>query len=627
MLPVASGAIEGTAALAFAGTNVLTGSGALLGTAALTITPAGTITGAGSLTGTAAIVFAGTNTLTGAGTLLGTAGIAFTPAAALLGTGAMTGSSALVFTPAGAITAAGALLGSSAVTFAGTDTLVGAGALLGTSALVFGGSAETAGDIAGTCAITITGSATATASGALLGTSAMAFAGTNTLTATAVAAGTAALQFDRLAPPLNLAAAYWKFEGLSGSSITDELGPLALTPNASFTSYSAGKHNNAAIHTTAVIRRMSRAIADAGALNTGSNVSDAASGAFSLSTWRKFDGSALAGANMAGTIAGLGDNNDGASEDWGWMLWFEYDEGVFARLKLATRSKDDVEDIIEYDASSTPFADNEWHHYVVTRAAGANAPLKLYYDGNLVASGTSTGVGETTTAFHIGAFGRPGSAVGVASGSAALRGGIDESAFFTSVLTDDQVAALYLSGTGLFLDTDTTSEMTGNGVLLGACGATFTPTSTATGAGAVAGSAAITFAFTATTAGSGSLAGESDLTLGDGTVAIIGIGILVGSAANTFTGAGTVNGSGLLASAAALTFGAGSSTMVGAGALTGSSAMVFTAAEAGSIVPGPFRIEAVQLFSPGAEAAQVYQPGAVVAQSYSPGAEAAQGGW
>ena len=85
---------------------------------------------------------------------------------------------------------------------------------------------------------------------------------------------------------------------------------------------------------------------------------------------------------------------------------------------------------------TTPAAynDGKWHHLVATQG---NAGMRLYVDGQLVGSNT------TTTAQNYTGYWRVGGDAGVTSTSAYLAGTIDEVAVYSTALTPAQVRAHY----------------------------------------------------------------------------------------------------------------------------------------------------------------------------------------
>jgi len=229
-------------------------------------------------------------------------------------------------------------------------------------------------------------------------------------------------------------AAYWAMEA---SPTVDEVGALDLAFNRGVT-INAGKNNNGAFHNSAQFRRAT--IAASGVLQ-GPDI------AFSFSCWRLFDPALLAApaSPATPTIASLG-LHTGDVTDYGWALWLEYHDGNYASLRAQTRSTGGTEDMIE--ATGLSFGDAGWHHYVLTRAAGASSAIKIYYDGALVASGTSVGSKATTNSFLVGSF-APG-VTNCLTGLTQIRGNFDEVGYWTRELTSGEVTELYNGGTGFF---------------------------------------------------------------------------------------------------------------------------------------------------------------------------------
>ena len=83
---------------------------------------------------------------------------------------------------------------------------------------------------------------------------------------------------------------------------------------------------------------------------------------------------------------------------------------------------------------------NNWYHVVATYDTSAGQ--KLYVNGNLVASGTTTGTVTTNTGnLYVGSYYSTGYK---------YSGRLDEFAIFDKVLTPTEVSYLYNSGTGRF---------------------------------------------------------------------------------------------------------------------------------------------------------------------------------
>lgn len=231
----------------------------------------------------------------------------------------------------------------------------------------------------------------------------------------------------------------WRLEDVNG---TDDIGGTTLTfsgPGGT-NSWPAAKHNNGWSNNTSSTRRAYNLdIASAGQIATPETAG------FSLSIWSRSVSSGLISPHAP--VAMLGATNAGnlSDQDWGWALVREYQDssGGSPRVSFYTQSSGGTVDVLRIN---TTLADNLWHHTVITRGPGANAPFALYVDGVKV-SGTSTGA-KTPATFPF-AIGAPFWSYGGIT-TTSIRGGLDEAVYWNRVLTDAEAAALYGSGVGLF---------------------------------------------------------------------------------------------------------------------------------------------------------------------------------
>lgn len=251
------------------------------------------------------------------------------------------------------------------------------------------------------------------------------------------------------ADPLADAAAYWKFEGTTGVApilLDDAIGAMDLALNTSTNvTWTAGKNNNAFTHTTSSNTRYFGVETPGTLLDPSNNGSEHQ--AFSFSIWQKLAVASFAAPTspMSPALAVCG-----SGTGWSWFLWREYHAGNYASVKFATRDPLDVIDTIE--GTGLSYGDAAWHHYTITRAAGAAAAMKLYFDGTLVASGTSTGLSGVASGvnagFSIGSITPTGQQL---SGIFRNLGQTDEASYWTREITAEEVTALYNAGTGTFL--------------------------------------------------------------------------------------------------------------------------------------------------------------------------------
>lgn len=159
----ASGAISGSASIAFAGSAKLSGAGALQASAAITFSQSGVISGTAVLAGSAAVTFVESGALTGIGSLGGSIAVVFGASATLAGAGALNTSAAVTFGANGTLAASGVLAGAAAVLFDGTGTLLQpSGTIQGAASFSFDGLAS----IAAAAALTATAAITFDASSA-----------------------------------------------------------------------------------------------------------------------------------------------------------------------------------------------------------------------------------------------------------------------------------------------------------------------------------------------------------------------------------------------------------------------------------------------------------------------------
>lgn len=231
-------------------------------------------------------------------------------------------------------------------------------------------------------------------------------------------------------------AAYWPLESSAGE---DTVGALDLTlSSSSAVTFPASKKNNGFRHTANAYRTFTRAIGSAGLLATPET-------GFSFSAW-SFIIPQVTQTNPA--IAALG-NSFPSSLDWGWFLIRECNlGGSIRRTKVFTQSSGGTVDSIT-NTVDIGGGDGVWFHYLVTRAAGASARLRLYVNGTVV-EGTSTGCKTPASApFTIGAAFVTHADI-AAGASTPLRGGIDECGYWTRELSSDEAAWLYNAGSGFF---------------------------------------------------------------------------------------------------------------------------------------------------------------------------------
>jgi hypothetical protein len=198
---LSSGAIEGTAPVAFAAVATLAGTGALEGAAPVAFAAAATLAGAGALAGATAAAFSNVATLIGQGLLAGAVAVAFSTAATLAGRGALAGVAGLAFGESANLTAAGGgeIAGAAAFGFANSATLAGAGALGGSAGLTFGAGAVLGGlgRLEGTAPVNFTAAGTlALPAGEITGNASFTFTNAGTLVGRGALDGTAAMQFD-----------------------------------------------------------------------------------------------------------------------------------------------------------------------------------------------------------------------------------------------------------------------------------------------------------------------------------------------------------------------------------------------------------------------------------------------
>lgn len=255
-------------------------------------------------------------------------------------------------------------------------------------------------------------------------------------------AGGAAVAVD----PLLDVAAYWKFEGTT-QTIDDAIGAHDLLLNSSTNvTWTAGKNNNSFTHTNNTNTRFSGFENTPGSILDPSNNSSEHQ-AFSFSIWQKLAIASFAApaSPMSPALAICGNGSI-----WSWFLWREYHAGNYATVKFATRDSAEVIDTIE--GTGLSFGDAGWHHYCVTRAAGANSTIGLYFDGTLVDAGISTGLSavgaSVSSGFSIGSLVATGQQL-----TAIFRnlGQTDEAGYWNRELNQDEVAYLYNAGAGNFL--------------------------------------------------------------------------------------------------------------------------------------------------------------------------------
>lgn len=142
-----------------------------------------------------------------------------------------------------------------------------------------------------------------------------------------------------------------------------------------------------------------------------------------------------------GKLIGFGNNRVGASTQYDRHVYMHND----GRLTFGVRANGNPRTI------TTPGAynDNRWHHLVVT-SANNNSPatggIRIYVDGALQASDRASATGANYTGYwRIGydnLNGWPN-----APTNPYFTGSLAYAAYFTSTLTAEQVAALYLAGT------------------------------------------------------------------------------------------------------------------------------------------------------------------------------------
>lgn len=162
-------------------------------------------------------------------------------------------------------------------------------------------------------------------------------------------------------------------------------------------------------------------------------LSDSGSNAFSISVWCYMT-------DTTGLAHGLFTNfMQNASNGWGWMLWYYQSKVYFTRRDGTSTSYDIV--------TPTTISLNTWHNIVATRKNGAT---KLYIDGTLIASDTSTvSIVYTTTHYPL---------IGARQSYTTpyydwfLEGTtkVDEVNIWNKELTSTEVTELYNSGTGKF---------------------------------------------------------------------------------------------------------------------------------------------------------------------------------
>lgn len=162
-------------------------------------------------------------------------------------------------------------------------------------------------------------------------------------------------------------------------------------------------------------------------------LSDSGANAFSISLWCYMTDATGAGHGLFTNFM------QNAGNGWGWMLWYYQSKVYFTRRNGTSTSYDIV--------TPTTVSLNSWHHIVATRKNGAT---KLYIDGTLVASDTST-VSTVYTTTHYPLLGARQSYITPNHDwFLEVTSKIDEVSVWNKELTSTEVTELYNAGTGKF---------------------------------------------------------------------------------------------------------------------------------------------------------------------------------
>jgi hypothetical protein len=236
-------------------------------------------------------------------------------------------------------------------------------------------------------------------------------------------------------------AAAWKLEANGNDSVGTKHLSLSSATNVT---HSAGKSGNGFMLTATVQPRYSIPVADDGFLDCGND-------AFTISIWAKFDPSLLAdpAATASPCLAANGTAPAG-SQNYGWAFLREYHAGNYARLIVRT-APDTVAAPTIFTVNDLNYGDAQWHHYALSRAAGTDSRLRIYYDGVKVLEGSSPGV-QTIAAlsnavWHIGAHSFNSF---TSTTRRSFLPGIDEVYYWQRELLEEEVSYLCNSGTGNF---------------------------------------------------------------------------------------------------------------------------------------------------------------------------------